>query len=193
MTKYEYLMLANPGITGDETSGLEQNFEKLVKQFKGNLVSFDRWGKCRLAYPVKHQDYGVYYMVRFEMDAPQEFLKEIKLLLDVKYNDLIMRTATVKIEENESYSDYRPESVEDLPTRNVDQFLRENKMEGLIGKAEKEEKKAEVEAADKAAVTEAVKEASAASTATPEAAKTSEMNATEGKSEDNSNDEGASA
>ncbi|MFT6765476.1 MAG: small subunit ribosomal protein S6 [Alteromonas naphthalenivorans] len=134
MTKYEYLMLANPGITGDETSGLEQNFEKLVKQFKGSLVSFDRWGKCRLAYPVKHRDYGVYYMVRFEMDSPQDFLKEIKLLLDVKYNDLIIRAATVKIDARKNYTDFRPESVEDIPTRNVDQFLRENKMEGLIGK-----------------------------------------------------------
>lgn len=132
MTKYEYLMLANPGITGDETSGLEKNFERLVKQFKGTLVSFDRWGKCRLAYPVKHQDYGVYYMARFEMDEPQEFLKEIKLLLDVKYNDLVMRTATVRIAPKKSYTDFRPESVEDIPTRNVDQFLRENKMEGLI-------------------------------------------------------------
>lgn len=134
MTKYEYLMLANPGITGDEASGLEKNFERLVKQFKGSLVSFDRWGKCRLAYPIKHQDYGVYYMARFEMDAPQEFLKEIKLLLDVKYNDLIMRTSTVKIGPKKSYTNFRPESVEDIPTRNVDQFLRDNKMEGLIGK-----------------------------------------------------------
>lgn len=138
MTKYEYLMLANPGITGDETSGLEKNFEKLIKQFEGSLVSFDRWGKCRLSYPVKHHDYGVYYMVRFEMTSPKEFLKELKLLLDVKYNDIIMRTATVKIDAKKTYTDFRPESVEDIPTRNVDQFLRDNKMEGLIGKSDKE-------------------------------------------------------
>lgn len=152
MTKYEYLMLANPGITGDETGGLEKNFERLVKQFKGSLVSFDRWGKCRLAYPVKRHDYGVYYMARFEMDAPQEFLKEIKLLLDVKYNDLIIRTATVKIAPKKSYTDFRPESVEDLPTRNVDQFLRENKMEGLI-KPQKEATTAEESSVAEAAPT----------------------------------------
>lgn len=191
MTKYEYLMLANPGITGDETGGLEKNFERLVKQFKGTLVSFDRWGKCRLAYPVKRQDYGVYYMARFEMDAPQEFLKEIKLLLDVKYNDLIMRTATVKIAAKKSYTDFRPESVEDLPTRNVDQFLRENKMEGLI----KPQKEATAEAAP-------VKEAPAAeATSTPESSKSLDVaekevvaeKKEETTSETDSTDEGASA
>lgn len=184
MTKYEYLMLANPGITGDETSSLEQNFERLLKQFKGSLVSFDRWGKCRLAYPVKRQDYGVYYMVRFEMDAPQEFLKEIKLLLDVKYNALIVRSSTVKIDAKKSYTDFRPESVEDIPTRNVDQFLRENKMEGLIKSKEA------------TAATAPVKEA----TSTPEPLKTSDTTKEvvvekkeEKASETTSTDEGASA
>lgn len=132
MTKYEFLMLANPGITGDEVSNLEKHVEGLLKQFQGSLVSFDRWGKCRLAYPIKNQDYGIYYLVRFEMAQPQEFLKEMRLLLDVKYHDLIVRTAVMKVDKQ--YANFRPDSVEELPTRNVDQFLRDNKMEGLIGK-----------------------------------------------------------
>lgn len=186
MTKYEFLMLANPGITGDETSGLEQNFERLLKQFKGSFVSFDRWGKCRLAYQVKNQDYGVYYMARFEMNAPQEFLKEMKLLLDVKYNALIVRTATVKIDSKKSYSDFRPESVEDIPTRNVDQFLRENKMEGLITKPKQEVAKAE---------TASTPESSKAldTTAKEVVVKKKESASDEAKSKSDSNDEGASA
>lgn len=176
MTKYEFLMLANSGITGDETAGLEQNFERLIKQFKGSLVSFDRWGKCRLAYPVKHQDYGVYYMARFEMDSPQDFLKEIKLLLDVKYHSLIMRAATVKIDARKTYTDFRPESVEDIPTRNVDQFLRENKMEGLISKDAKvetapvKEAAKTLEVAPKEAVVEKKEEAAAETNSTKEGA-----------------------
>ena len=197
MTKYEFLMLASPGITGDETSGLEQNFERLLKQFKGSFVSFDRWGKCRLAYQVKNQDYGVYYMARFEMSAPQEFLKEMKLLLDVKYNALIIRTATVKIDPKKTYSDFRPESVEDIPTRNVDQFLRENKMEGLITKPKQEVTKTETAPATEAPVKE--------TTSTPESLKSldattkevvvekKESASDEAKSKNDSNDEGASA
>lgn len=179
MTKYEFLMLTTPGITGDEMGGLEKQFEKLLKQFKGSFVSFDRWGKCRLAYPVKHHDYGVYYLARFEMDQPQEFLKEIKLLLDVKYNDLVMRTVTVKIG-SKAFTSFRPDAVEDMPTRNVDQFLRDNKMEGLIGK-----KEAASDAPAKEEV--AAKPADSAQEAPAKEADASE------KSEENATDEGASA
>jgi small subunit ribosomal protein S6 len=173
MTKYEYLMLATPGITGDEASGLEKQFQDLLKKFEGNFVSFDRWGKCRLAYPVKHHDYGVYYMARFEMTQPQEFLKELKLVLDVRYNDLVMRTATVKVA-TQAFSDFRPDAVEDIPTRNVDQFLRENKMEGLINKKETPSSQEEKTAAPQESV---------AKTETTKEASTSESTSQEGTSE----------
>lgn len=193
MTKYEFLMLTTPGITGDEMGGLERKFEELLKKFKGTLVSFDRWGKCRLAYPVKHHDYGVYYMARFEIDQSQTFFKEIKLLLDVKYNELVMRTTSVKIDAKKTFTDFRPEAVEDLPTRNVDQFLRDNKMEGLITKPGKDEASKEatpkevaapavapLESLDVAAKDEVVSEVKEADSAKP-------------ATDDTSNDEGASA
>lgn len=132
MHKYEFLILSTPSITGDEMNSLEKKFEDLLKQFKGSLVSFDRWGKCRLAYPVKHHDYGVYYLARFEIQDAQEFFKEIKLLINVKYTDLVLRTLSVRIADSKNFTNFRPTTVEDTPTRNVDQFLKENKMEGLV-------------------------------------------------------------
>ena len=125
-------MLTIPGITEDEISNFEKQYEKLVKDSKGSIISFEKWGKCRLAYAVNKHEYGVYYLTRFEMDQPQEFFKEFKLLLDVKYHELIMRTAVVKLELNQSLEYQRPDTVESIQTRNVDEFLRENKMEGLL-------------------------------------------------------------
>ncbi len=132
MTKYEILMLAIPGITEDEMANFEKNYEKLVKENNGNVISFEKWGKCRLAYPVKNHDYGIYYLTRFEMDKPQVFFKEIKLLLDVKYHEVIMRSVVNKLDPKQSLDYQRPDTVETIQTRNVDEFLRENKMEGLL-------------------------------------------------------------
>ena len=136
MTKYEILMLAIPGITADEMTNFEKQYEKLVKDSNGTVISFEKWGKCRLAYPVKNNEYGVYYLTRFEMQNPQTFFKEIKLLLDVKYHDIIMRSVTNKLDPKQSLEYQRPDTVESIQTRNVDEFLRENKMEGLLPRQE---------------------------------------------------------
>ena len=71
-------MLAIPGITADEMTNFEKQYEKLVKDSNGTVISFEKWGKCRLAYPVKNNEYGVYYLTRFEMQNPQTFFNEIK-------------------------------------------------------------------------------------------------------------------
>ena len=132
MTRYEMLLLTIPGITEDEMATFEKHYEKLVKESKGSVISFEKWGKCRLAYPVNKHDYGIYFLTRFEMEAPQVFFKEMKLALDVKYHELIMRHTTVKLDPKQSLTYERPDTVESIQTRNVDQFLKDNKMEGLL-------------------------------------------------------------
>jgi ribosomal protein S6 len=193
MTKYEFLMLTTPGITGDEMGGLEKKFEDLLKQFKGTLVSFDRWGKCRLAYAVKHHDYGIYYMARFEMSEPQMFFKEIKLLLDVKYHELVMRTSTVKIDPKKTFTDFRPDAVEDLPTRNVDQFLRDNKMEGLITKPAKDAAPKEATPVKEEAKPEIKPLETVAQETSSEKKESDSTKEAKPATEDTSTDEGASA
>jgi len=123
-------------------------------------------------------------MARFEMDTPKEFLKELKLLLDVKYNALVMRATAIKIAEKKNYTDFRPESVEDIPTRNVDQFLRENKMGGLIGKPREESRKSEEPSTQKVA---APSDTTSVAPATPTVEKKETPAATD------STDEGAKA
>lgn len=131
MNRYETLLLVVPGITGDESGVLERNFEKLVQESKGTVVSFDKWGKCRLAYPVRHNDYGVYFLARFELDPSSDFFTKVGTMFTIKYNDVIMRSSTVKIQKGQ-FGNFRPDTVEEMPTRNVNDFLRENKMQGLI-------------------------------------------------------------
>lgn len=133
MVRYEILLLAVPHITQEEEKNLEKGLDTLVRQVKGSIISVDRWGKLRLAYPIKKNDYGIYILVRFEVESvTQEFLGEIKQLLAVKYNELVMRHVVVKLDPKQKLEYKRPLSVEEAPARNVDSFMRENKMDGFI-------------------------------------------------------------
>jgi len=67
MLKYETLILSVPEATTDEANKMESQVNKIIEANKGKLISFDRWGKYRLAYPVKKNKYGVYFLTRFEI------------------------------------------------------------------------------------------------------------------------------
>lgn len=132
LARYESLLLTVPEITADEAKSLESQIDRIVKGHKGNIISFERWGKYRLAYPVRNNDYGVYFLARFE--APAEVVEEVKSLFAVKLHDLVMRHMAIHLDPKQSLVYQRPQSLEDAPTsRDVNTFLKENKMEGLMG------------------------------------------------------------
>lgn len=133
MLRYELLMLAIPEITQDETKGLESRVEKTIKTAQGSILSFDRWGKYRLAFPVKKHDYGIYFLVRFEMENTEPLLADIKSLFAIGLNDLVMRYLVTRLDTSKSLAYDRPTSVEDAPSEDIDTFLRKNKMGSLIG------------------------------------------------------------
>lgn len=136
MVRYETLLLAVPEITKDEASSLEKQVDQLIKKAKGSMVSFERWGKYRLAYPVRKNEYGVYFLSRFEVENENsnELLHDLNALFSFKKADLVMRSMMTVLDMNQPLTYIKPESLEDIPARDVDSFLRENKMEGLISK-----------------------------------------------------------
>ncbi|HVX00024.1 MAG TPA: 30S ribosomal protein S6 [Candidatus Babeliaceae bacterium] len=136
MLRYETLFLAVPEITADEATTLESQFEKVLKEKKGNSLSFERWGKYKLAYPVRKNDYGVYYLARFEIEPEntQTILDGLRTLMAVKYNELVMRYMICALDAQGSLTYQRPESLEEAPARDVEAFLKENKMSGLLDK-----------------------------------------------------------
>jgi ribosomal protein S6 len=141
MVRYEVLILASPDITSDETAGLESEFGKVVRKNKGELISFERWGKLLLAYPVNNNDYGVYFLGRFDVSSQdgKALLEELRMLFTVKLLNVVMRYLTTHLDSSASLEYSRPDSLEDTPTRDVDTFLRENKMEGLMGSSNDDE------------------------------------------------------
>ena len=119
MNRYEVLMLTIPEITKDEVSSIESQVDRLVGESQGNLISFERWGKYRLAYPVKKNDYGVYFLTRFEVEKPAKLLEELKSLFTIKFNEQVMRFMSTRLDEKASLEYERPLSLEETPKRRV--------------------------------------------------------------------------
>jgi len=132
MHRYELLLLTVPEITEDETRSIESQLDRLVKEAKGTTISFERWGKYRLAYPIKKNEYGIYFLMRFEVDNPQPLLDTIHSSLKVKLFELVMRSLFTALSFKQSLAYQRSPSLEETPSRDVDSFLKEHKMEGLL-------------------------------------------------------------
>jgi ribosomal protein S6 len=128
MFRYETLFLTVPTITADETAAIESQFAKLIKDLKATLVSYERWGKYRLAYPVNKHEYGVYFLTRFEVQPEQkaEVLEAVRLFFAVKYNELVMRSVVEKLDFDAPLTYVRPESLEEAPVRESN-FQREDR------------------------------------------------------------------
>lgn len=132
MYRYEALLLTVPEITQDELKSLEAELDRLVRSAKGTLLSFERWGKYRLAYPVRRNEYGVYCLARFELPEAQQTLAATKSLFSIKLHDIVMRNIFSRLDSNKSLVYQRPKSLEETPSREVGNFYKGERSEGLM-------------------------------------------------------------
>ena len=127
---YETLMLLSSHTTDDEIAGLEKALKAELKTAEGAFSSFDKWGKYRLAYPVRKQEYGMYVLARYEVESTSSFFKDFEHHLRVKCNEFVMRHVNVSLDEGAFRADYiKPEPLD--TQANVDSFVKNNKM-GLL-------------------------------------------------------------
>jgi small subunit ribosomal protein S6 len=127
---YETLMLVSSHTTDDEIAGLEKALKSELKSAKGTFSSFDKWGKYRLAYPVRKQEYGMYVLARYQVESTSPFFKSFEHHLRVKCNEFVMRHVNVHLDDDKFKADYiKPEPLD--TQANVDNFVKNNKM-GLL-------------------------------------------------------------
>lgn len=70
MKPYELVVLLHPDLEIDADAPIN-NIEKLVKNAGGNISKRDNWGKKRLAYPVRKQQFGIYVYFELELNPEQ--------------------------------------------------------------------------------------------------------------------------
>jgi ribosomal protein S6 len=132
LRQYEALLLTVPEITGDEIKHLESTLDKTIKAGTGSTISFERWGKYKLAYDINKNDYGIFFLMRFEIPQGTTVVNEMKTLLKVKLNNVVMRDMISALNPKHPLTYQRPRSLEEAPARESESFSRDNKMSGFF-------------------------------------------------------------
>lgn len=80
MNQYEIAVLYHPDLEVD-LSKAEEKVKKLFTDNGGKVTATDNWGKRKLAYTIKKQEFAVY--VIYTVDLPGEGVKKIESTLNI--------------------------------------------------------------------------------------------------------------
>ena len=67
--KYEMLYLIDTSIAEEARDALIAKFEDVVKNLGGTVVSTDKWGVKKTAYPINYKSEAYYVLMTFEADG----------------------------------------------------------------------------------------------------------------------------
>lgn len=67
MRNYEIAIVLHPDLEIDIESATSK-VEKIIDLAKGKITKKDNWGKRKLAYPIKKQDWGIYVFYQVQLD-----------------------------------------------------------------------------------------------------------------------------
>ena len=94
MRRYETLFIVQVDLPDDELSNLIERYSSIITAFKGTVVKTEKWGKRKLAYPIKHFNEGYYILGKFRIRPSATKEIEANLLI----SEEIIRFLLVKIE-----------------------------------------------------------------------------------------------
>lgn len=93
MAKYETLYLLNNELTEEAKDAEIAKYEDIVKSMGGNVVSTDKWGAKKTAYPIKYKTEAYYVLMTFEAEA--KVLSEIERVANIDAD--VLRCMTTKL------------------------------------------------------------------------------------------------
>lgn len=94
MNEYELTVLIHPDLEANPDVALDK-VRSLITTHGGKIIKEDTWGKKRLAYQIKRQDFAVYSY--FEVTLPAEAPLKISSVLNI--TDEVLRYLLVKADE----------------------------------------------------------------------------------------------
>ena len=80
MNQYEIAVLYHPDLEVD-LSKAEEKVAKIITSNGGKVTATDNWGKRKLAYIIKKQEYGIY--VFYPVEMPGEGIKKLESTLNI--------------------------------------------------------------------------------------------------------------
>ena len=91
MAKYEMLYLLNNELTDEAKEAEIAKYEGIVTSMNGSLVSTDKWGTKKTAYPINFKNEAYYVLMTFEADG--KVVEELKRVAGIDA-DVVRRLIT---------------------------------------------------------------------------------------------------
>ncbi len=97
--RYETLIMLAPNLPAEELAAFKEKVAGIMESGQGQPVSFEDWGRRRLAYPVRKEMFGHYLLYDFQgspelaaelernLKIDEKVFKYLTLLLDKKFTD----------------------------------------------------------------------------------------------------------
>lgn len=130
MKRYEVVAVTIADYPDSEIEGLIERYRRIIESRGGTVVRMEKWGRRRLAYEIKKQTKGFYFLLNFvaQPDQVEELERNFKL------DDRILRFMTIKLSDEVSMEEIEqerqaaePEPVAEPVTESAENQLVEEK------------------------------------------------------------------
>ena len=108
MRKYELVVLLHPDLEIDVDTPIAK-IEKIITTAGGSVTKKDNWGKRKLAYRIRKQDFAVY--VCFDLMVEPSGVAKIEH--DILLTEEIMRHIIVAVDQTETAKDEKKEDKQE--------------------------------------------------------------------------------
>ncbi len=95
MNKYEMMFIVKATMESEAVKATAENVKKVVTELGGNVVEFKELGEKKLAYPIKKELNGYYFVM--QMEASKEAESELRRKAGLDEN--VLRHLIVKLDE----------------------------------------------------------------------------------------------
>lgn len=95
MNKYEMMFIVKATMEESSVKAAAENVKKLAESLKAKVDSFKEMGQKKLAYPIKKEISGYYYVIT--MTASKETIKEVNRKMSIDEN--VIRHLIIKLDE----------------------------------------------------------------------------------------------
>ena len=93
INKYELMLIVNANAEEDRQKEIVDRLRTNVEKGEGTIAGVDEWGKRKMAYEIKKETEGVYFVITFT--ATPTTLTEIERVLGI--TDEVIRFKTLRL------------------------------------------------------------------------------------------------
>lgn len=113
MTAYESIFITRPNISEEVSTRLMEKMKSVVEKNGGEVIQAENWGKKRLAYEVRKERKGTYFLLRFSGNG--NVINELER--NYRVDDSVLKFLTVKLPKGDTGKFVPPSPAESRVSR----------------------------------------------------------------------------